>query len=111
MQTSSSIRFKYGPTSVPPKSDIFRPEAQAWLGRKLARGLGPHKLQRFPIIAMGSEFWDQMRTFVRGALVTEKTISPEDRELLQATDSPEEAVRLIHEGVTRMTSSPAVSVD
>jgi uncharacterized protein (TIGR00730 family) len=68
------------------------------------------KLQHFPIVAMGSEFWDQMRTFVRGALVTEKTISPEDLDLLQVTDSPETAVRYIHEGVKRMASS-AVMVD
>ena len=68
------------------------------------------KLQHFPIVAMGSEFWDQMRTFVRGALVTEKTISPEDLDLLQVTDSPEMAVRYIHEGVKRMASS-AVMVD
>ena len=68
-----------------------------------------HKLDRFPIVAMGSDFWDQLGTFVRGALVSEKTISPEDLELLQMTDSPEEAVRLIREGVVRM--APAMAID
>ena len=66
-----------------------------------------HKLQGFPIVAMGSEFWEHMRQFVRGALVNEKTISPEDLELLHVTDSTEEAVRYIHSGVARLRSSPA----
>ncbi len=34
-----------------------------------------HKLDGFPIVAMGSQFWNHMRNFVRGSLVTEKTIS------------------------------------
>ena len=58
-----------------------------------------HKLDRFPMVAMGKDFWGQLSTFVRGAMVSEKTISPEDLELLKTTDSPEEAVRMIREGV------------
>src|SRR5215469_12963886 len=50
-----------------------------------------HKLERFPIVAMGSDFWDELRTFGRGALLREATISPEDLDLLKVTDSPEEA--------------------
>lgn len=65
-----------------------------------------HKLTGFPIVAMGSEFWTQMGNFVRGALVNEKTISPEDLELLHVTDSTEDAVRYIYEGVARITPSP-----
>jgi uncharacterized protein (TIGR00730 family) len=56
------------------------------------------KLQRFPIVAMGSEFWSHMRTFVRNSLVPEKTISPEDLELLHVTDSPEETLKYIQSG-------------
>lgn len=68
-----------------------------------------HKLDRFPMVAMGRDFWGQLGTFIRGALVSEKTISPEDLELLQVTDSPEDAVRLIREGVVRI--GPAVAID
>src|SRR6516225_7725313 len=46
-----------------------------------------HKLERFPIVAMGSDFWEEMRNFGRGALVREGTISPEDLNLLRVTDS------------------------
>jgi uncharacterized protein (TIGR00730 family) len=66
-----------------------------------------HKLERFPIVAMGSEFWGQLQTFVQGAMVSEKTISPADLELLRITDSPEEAVRLVSEGVERLATSDA----
>jgi predicted Rossmann-fold nucleotide-binding protein len=66
-----------------------------------------HKLKGFPIVAMGSEFWAQMRNFVRGALVSEKTISLEDLDLLHVTDSYEDAIQQIREGVARVASSPA----
>jgi uncharacterized protein (TIGR00730 family) len=66
-----------------------------------------HKLEQFPIVAMGSDFWGQMQTFVRGAFVSEKTISPEDLELLRVTDSPEEAVKYLSEGIARTAASEA----
>ena len=64
-----------------------------------------HKLERFPIVAMGPDFWGQMRNFIRGTLVSEATISPEDLELLHVTDSPEEALTCIRDGVERVTAS------
>jgi uncharacterized protein (TIGR00730 family) len=65
-----------------------------------------HKLQGFPIVAMGSEFWSQMRSFARGALVNEKTISPEDLELLHVTDSTEDAIQYIGRETARVSPSP-----
>ena len=66
-----------------------------------------HKLERFPIVAMGLDFWGQMRTFVRGALVSEHTISPEDLDLLHVTDSPEDAVSYLSEGMAHVATSLA----
>jgi uncharacterized protein (TIGR00730 family) len=63
------------------------------------------KVERFPIVAMGSDFWGQMKTFVHGALVSEKTISPEDLELLRITDSPEDAVKYLGEGIVHLAAS------
>ena len=60
-----------------------------------------HKLERFPIVAMGSEFWGELRKFVRNTLVSEQTISPEDLDLLRVTDSPEEALVYIKHGLER----------
>jgi uncharacterized protein (TIGR00730 family) len=67
-----------------------------------------HKLARFPMVAMGTEFWGHMRDFIRGTLVSEETISPQDLELMHVTDSPEDAVRYIHEGVTRVVAAKAI---
>jgi uncharacterized protein (TIGR00730 family) len=50
------------------------------------------KVDMFPIIAMGTEFWDPMFAFFRDQLVTEGTISDADIDLVQVTDSIEETV-------------------
>ncbi len=66
-----------------------------------------HKLQKFPIAAMGSEFWGQMRGFVRNALVPEKTISPEDLDLLHVSDSPDEIVAYLKSGAPTVQAAAA----
>lgn len=55
------------------------------------------KIESFPIIAMGGEFWQPMRTFIRDTLVAEATISPEDLDLITLTDSVEEALNIIRQ--------------
>jgi uncharacterized protein (TIGR00730 family) len=70
-----------------------------------------HKLERFPIVAMGSAFWGEMRNFIRGTLVPEGTISLEDLELLHVTDSPEDAIAYIRDGVARAGAASAGTVD
>ncbi|MCP5521495.1 MAG: TIGR00730 family Rossman fold protein [Verrucomicrobiales bacterium] len=57
------------------------------------------KIARFPVVLMGTEFWQHLRTFVRNSLIAEGTISPEDLELARLTDSPAEAVKLIRQAV------------
>ena len=65
-----------------------------------------HKLQRFPMVAMGTEFWGEMRNFIRNTLVPEKTISLEDLDLMHVTDSPEEALAYIRsEGAAAATGT------
>jgi len=70
-----------------------------------------HKLDRFPIVAMGSEFWGEMRNFVRNTLVSEQTISPEDLDLLDVTDSPEEALVYIKKGLELTSVAAATGID
>lgn len=54
------------------------------------------KIQRFPIIAMGSDFWLNMVN-IRDAAISEGTISESDREIYTQTDDVEEALRLLAE--------------
>ncbi len=63
------------------------------------------KLERFPIVAMGDKFWSQMRTFGRGALISEQTISPEDLDLLHLTDSADDAIAYLKSGALRAASA------
>ena len=55
-------------------------------------------MKSFPIISVGSDYWEPLRTFIRQTMVEEATISPTDLDLVTVTDSPEEAVELIRSG-------------
>ena len=53
------------------------------------------KMRSFPIVALGGDYWTHLRTFIRRTMVEHGTISPEDLELVQTTDSPQEAVDIV----------------
>lgn len=53
------------------------------------------KIQRFPLVLMGSEYWGPVLDFIRGDMVRAGTISSGDPDELYVTDSPEEAQRFI----------------
>ncbi|OHB68272.1 MAG: Rossman fold protein, TIGR00730 family [Planctomycetes bacterium RBG_13_62_9] len=54
-----------------------------------------NKIEHFPVILMGSEFWSCLTRFFEQSLVAERTVDPPDVQLLRITDSPEEAVGII----------------
>lgn len=53
------------------------------------------KIESFPLILMGSEFWAPMVGFLREQMVGLGTIGPADPDLLIVTDDPEEAGDLV----------------
>ena len=53
------------------------------------------KLERFPIIGLGGEFWRQLRLFARDTLLAHGVISPEDIEFVHPVESVEEAMTYI----------------
>ncbi|HHJ16848.1 MAG TPA: TIGR00730 family Rossman fold protein [Gammaproteobacteria bacterium] len=53
------------------------------------------KLERFPIVGMGGDFWNHLKSFSRETMLGEEVISPEDLELIQPAASAEEAVKII----------------
>jgi predicted Rossmann-fold nucleotide-binding protein len=49
----------------------------------------------FPVVLFGSDYWGELIQWIRDAPLHERMISPDDVELLQLTDDPEEAVKLV----------------
>jgi uncharacterized protein (TIGR00730 family) len=53
------------------------------------------KLERFPVISMGGQFWADLRAFAVNTMFREGTISAEDADFIHDAATPEEAVRII----------------
>ncbi|MDH3255055.1 MAG: TIGR00730 family Rossman fold protein [Acidobacteriota bacterium] len=58
------------------------------------------KIRDFPLVLVGSHYWDELLDFMRRRMVPEGTIAPEDVDRFLVTDSAEKAVAHIHEVVT-----------
>jgi len=56
------------------------------------------KLNHFPLVAVGGEFWDHFDTFVREAMVKQGTISVEETQVIHRAETAEEVVRLVRNG-------------
>ncbi len=53
------------------------------------------KLDSFPIVSMGIEFWSKLREFVQGTMIAEETINPTDLDLIHPAKTVEEAIKHI----------------
>jgi uncharacterized protein (TIGR00730 family) len=60
-----------------------------------------HKIKDFPLVLVGKEYWQPLLDFLRGRLVEAKTIDQIDAERILVTDSPDEAVKLVHDVALR----------
>ena len=67
------------------------------------------KVRNFPVVLFGTDYWGGLLSWIREVMLTEGKISPEDLSLLVATDSPEEAVRVVIESQQRR-EPPAGSI-
>lgn len=56
------------------------------------------KVRSFPIVLFGRTFWSPLLDWVGDHVLAEGYVSPGDRELLQLTDDPDEAVALVTAG-------------
>lgn len=54
------------------------------------------RIRSFPLILVGSEYWAGLIDWIKDKLLGEKRISPEDLEILQIMDDPEEIVKAVH---------------
>jgi hypothetical protein len=69
------------------------------------------KVLHFPVVLFDSEYWGPLMEWIRGRLLAEKMISPDDLDLLHVTDDPEDAIETIVECYERRCAEmPAAAV-
>ncbi|HEY7347738.1 MAG TPA: TIGR00730 family Rossman fold protein [Ktedonobacterales bacterium] len=67
------------------------------------------KVEMFPVILFGSRYWEGLLNWIKATMLAEGKISPEDLDLLQITDSPEEVSQIILSNYhTRQNGSPPI---
>jgi hypothetical protein len=52
------------------------------------------KIERFPLIAVGHDFWGELVQFFDRTLVREGTLSPPELDLIRLAETPEDVVRI-----------------
>lgn len=55
------------------------------------------KLERFPIIGMGGDFWEHLRRFAQETMLGEGVISPKDIDLIHIANTVGDAVEIIQQ--------------
>ena len=67
------------------------------------------KVNQFPVILMGREFWTPLLDWLRGSLAERRLIKQEDLDLFVVTDDVAEAVRLIDAAYEQRDEKPPVA--
>jgi uncharacterized protein (TIGR00730 family) len=78
------VKYSYGYIAMPGGFGTLDEMTEA------ATLIQTEKISHFPLVLMGVDFWKPLLEFMRGTLVKEGTIGPDDVDFL-VTDSPEEA--------------------
>ena len=65
------------------------------------------KIGRFPIVLVGKSYWGGLLGWIKEVLLEkEKTISPEDLDLINLVETPEEAVQVVDDFYSKYLLSP-----
>jgi len=64
---------------------------------EIATLMQTQKLERFPLIAVGHDFWDPLIDFARDTMIREGTLSPDDAQFVHQVDTAADVVRVIRE--------------
>ena len=54
-----------------------------------------HRIKPLPVILVGSDYWSGLVQWIKSRLLEENRISPEDLEIMQVMDEPEEIVKAV----------------
>lgn len=65
------------------------------------------KIGKFPIVLVGKSYWEGLMGWIKATMLgEEKNISPEDLDLFNIVETPEEAVEIIEEFYRKYTLKP-----
>lgn len=64
------------------------------------------KIGKFPIVLVGTEFWGGLMDWIKGVLMKEHNISPEDLDLFSIVDDPIEAVKVVDDFYSKYLLKP-----
>ena len=67
------------------------------------------KVLHFPVVLFDRDYWQEMLDWIRAELLGDGMISPQDLELLYATDSGEEAVQIVLDCYERRCAAEAAA--
>ena len=59
------------------------------------------KVEPFPVVLYGSEYWGGLVDWIRETLLKERFIDPEDVDIFRVVDDPKEAVQLVRQGMRK----------
>lgn len=65
-----------------------------------------HKIETFPIILVGSEFWGGLVDWIKDTLLTAGNISPKDLDLIHVVDTSDEVIDILNEFYEKSKLSP-----
>lgn len=64
------------------------------------------KIEAFPVILIGTEYWEGLVDWIEDTMIENGTISESDVNLFELTDDPDEAVQIISDFYQRHTLKP-----
>lgn len=65
-----------------------------------------HKIQKFPIILVGSQFWKGLVDWIKNTLLAVGNICPQDLDLVQIVDTEDEVIQIINTFYKQRNLSP-----
>ena len=64
------------------------------------------KIRHFPVVLVGSDYWQGLVDWLRERMLAEGKISPEDMDLFRVTDDPAEVLQIVQEASHRQARRP-----
>jgi hypothetical protein len=65
------------------------------------------KIGKFPIVLVGKKYWEGLIDWIKATMLgAEKNVSPEDLDLFNIVETPDEAVEIIEEFYKKYTLKP-----